>query len=111
MKQATRNHPDRAASRRVGRAVSSFWYDAFLATILAHLAFVAHLRITGWTYMAADWLRGPCEFWWWVIDFFPGFAMLLFIAFRFRPRHCVALGCGTVLLYIAIATLTPRLCE
>ena len=108
MNEAATSHPESHAPTPLRRA-TPFWLDAFIATVLAHLAFAVHLRFSGWSSMAADWLQLPRELWWWGVYFLPGFAILLFVAWRSRPHHVVPLALAAFLLYIAIAAVTPRI--
>jgi hypothetical protein len=90
------------------RRVTPIWLDAFLFTVLAHLAFAVDLRFTGWTLMAAEWLQLPTQLLWWLIYFLPGFLFLMFVAFLFRPHQFWPLVIGTFALFSAIALFTPR---
>jgi hypothetical protein len=110
MNEAATSHPE-SYEPKPSRRATPFWLDAFIATGLAHLAFAVHLRFTGWSSMAAEWLQLPRELWWWGVFFFPGFLILLFVAFRSRPHHVAPLAIGAFLLYIAIAALTPRISQ
>jgi len=84
------------------------WLDAFLVTVLAHLALAVHLRLTGESAMAADWLMLPRELWWWIIFFLPGYFILLLVAFLTRPHQAGPLAIGAFFFYIALATAMPR---
>jgi len=109
--KAATNHPGSNAPSFFGSAVTPFWFDAVIATVIAHLAFAVHLRVTGWSNMTVEWLKLPREPWWWLVYFLPGFAVLLFVAFRSRRLHSGPLALATFMLYIAIVILTPRMSE
>ena len=111
MNEAATSQPESNAPSVRGRAGSPFWLAAFIATVVAHLAFAVHLRFTGWSNMTAEWLQLPREPWWWLVYFLPGFAVLLFVAFRCRPHYSGPLALATVVLYIAIVIITPRITD